>query len=169
MNKETTEAKPRQVVCPQNVSLTVKRSYIRNFFLENMQPDDLHIKAHLFRQTAFTTAELILQPLTTFCIALGLWTLQVNFTQQLLDPLVFGFVLFFVSLLQALILVDLFLRGVARVYGMQKLSAGDTIWLADWQINPINVPSFLVINRPQNQKPQEILDKILSSLTEHKN
>lgn len=74
--------------------------------------------------------------------------------------LLIWYVWYFSSVYQTIFLKYLFYQLVALVNGLEYLSSADEFWLFDWEINPINVPSFLIFKRP-NMKPKEVVDHVM--------
>lgn len=52
---------------------------------------------------------------------------------------------FFCALLQVIYAKYLFYSFLGLILGLECLNVSDEFWLYDWPINPIAVPSFLIV------------------------
>lgn len=62
------------------------------------------------------------------------------------------------------ILKWIFYQGVGLAYGVIPSTAGDEFWLYDYPINPTNVPSVMIFNKPKDITPEQMLDRFRSKL-----
>jgi hypothetical protein len=51
---------------------------------------------------------------------------------------------------------------IGLVLGLEPLSGSDEFWLYDWPISPIQVPSFVIVERPK-MSPEAILKEVLET------
>ena len=123
-----------------------------------------------FKQNAYTSTEMILHPLATFILTCILvWQTEVYLESFLLtDPTFFSrcfvsYGLFWIMLLAAIFLKWCFFYMIGLVLGLEMLSPHDELWLYDYPANPCNIPSFLVIKRP-NIKPEDFMKNLFEGL-----
>ena len=70
---------------------------------------------------------------------------------------------FYVFIHVAVLLKRFLYQIIGCIYGLEPLSASDDFYLYDHQINPINVPSFVVFPK-SDRNPEEFLDSMLQKL-----
>lgn len=98
-----------------------------------------------------------LHPLSSILIA-------ASFT-SLLKPstwlLAFGY--FYINIHFAVLLKKFLYEIIGFLYGIEPLSAGDDFYMYDHQINPINVPSFMVFSKSE-EDPKAVLASCIAKL-----
>jgi hypothetical protein len=58
-----------------------------------------------------------------------------------------------------------FYNVVGLAYDMTPSTAHDDFWLYDYPINPINIPSAMIFNKPNEKTPEEMMDHIVKNLS----
>jgi hypothetical protein len=64
----------------------------------------------------------------------------------------------------ASILKWIFYQIVGIIYDVIPNTPGDEFWLYDMPINPTNVPSIMIFNKPIDRTPEQMLDSFLKKL-----
>lgn len=68
---------------------------------------------------------------------------------------------------QAVLIKQFAYKFYGHIYGLEALGAIDDFWLYDSEINPVNVPSFIVFDKP-DVKPEEFIQRFQKNLRGHR-
>lgn len=127
------------------------------------------MKGARFKQSAFSKAELAVQPLVSILVAACIYRGQATAilakfgTGFFLLDLPLKLVLAFFSLLLAIFLKYVFYKIVGILNGVEYMGGGEEFWLFDWPANPINLPAILIFERPEGN-PDEIIEQVYQKL-----
>ena len=111
-----------------------------------------------YRQHAFSDMEMILNPLVTTSVAYLIFTAIGGEYSTHMTCWVFAG-----CIITTVVIKDIIHNLIGWMLDLDPLTANDELWLYDFPINPINIPSFLVIKKT-NTDPQVMFHKMFQAI-----
>ena len=133
-----------------------------------------------FQQNSFTKMEMTVQPLITLALTIFVfWFTGIYFRvlHNLIKSIQFSwiitvnciiwtFIYSIISFLSAVYIKIEFYNYIALENGLETLTFMDEFYLYDLPVNPINIPIFMIINRPNKEEgtPEDFLKTIIQRM-----
>ena len=144
--------------------------------LEKVNVDNYESSPY-FQQNSFTKKEMIIQPLITLALTIFVFLFTGIYFRLLhnlirsfqfswimsVNCLIWTFLYLLFSFLAAIYIKIEFYNFIALENGFETFTFMDEFYLYDLPVNPINIPIFMIINRPKKEEgtPEQFLQTLI--------